>query len=255
MIKSIFKKIGYPKTDSTPELPFNREQVEAILQYSFRDIRLLMHALKHRSFLSVTNEKNIASNERLELLGDAVLELIATEDLFHSFPQEDEGTLTKMRAVLVSRQVLGTIAAELDLGKFLLLNRGEEKTGGRTRPSNLANLYEAIVGAIYLDGGYKPARRFVHETLLKIKEAWLNKESYFNYKSDLLEFSQAKGWGNPLYKVKDATGPDHDKSFRVMVEIPLHGRAYGQGKSKKKAEQSAAKALLAHLNDESKKHK
>ncbi len=247
MIKSIFKKIGYPRAESTQDIPFDREQIEAIIRYSFRDIRQLMHALKHRSFLSVTNEKNIASNERLELLGDAVLELIATEDLFHSFPQEDEGTLTKMRAVLVSRQVLGKIATELGLGKFLLLNKGEEKTGGRTRPSNLANLYEAILGAIYLDGGYKPARQFVHETLLKTKETWLAKESYFNYKSDLLEFSQAKGWGAPLYRVKDATGPDHDKSFRVLVEIPQHGQAFGEGKSKKKAEQNAAKALFARL--------
>ncbi len=247
MIKSIFKKIGYPKTDYATEVPFDREAIETILNYSFRDIRKLMHALKHRSFLSVTNEENSASNERLELLGDAVLELIATEDLYHAYPREDEGTLTKMRAVLVSRRVLGTIAAELGLGKFLLLNKGEEKTGGRMRPSNLANLYEAILGAMYLDGGYAPARQFVQDTLLKGKETWLAKESYFNYKSDLLEFSQARGWGPPLYKVEEATGPDHNKSFRMAVEIPQHGTAYGEGKSKKKAEQNAAKALLEKL--------
>ncbi len=250
MIKSIFKIIGNSRPDTQSEVPFDRKEIESILNYSFRDIRELMHALKHRSFLSVTNETTIASNERLELLGDAVLELIATEDLYHAFPQEDEGTLTKMRAVLVSRQVLGKIATELGLGEFILLNKGEEKTGGRTRPSNLANLYEAILGAIYLDGGYKPAKNFVQNTLLKTKETWLSKERYFNYKSDLLEFSQAKGWGAPSYKVKEATGPDHDKSFRVAVEITRHGKAFGSGKSKKKAEQEAAKALLLRLKEE-----
>jgi len=247
MIKKIIQKIGNSFQSSALDLPFDSEKIEKILGYSFREHEYLQHALKHRSILSVTNEENYESNERLELLGDAVLELISTEHLYFAYPKYDEGTLSKMRAVLVSRQVLGKIVAEMGLGEFLLLNKGEEKTGGRTRPSNLANLYEAILGAIYLDGGYNPSKKFVQNTLLKNKEEWLTTERYFNYKSDLLEYSQAKGWGAPLYEVKEAIGPDHDKSFRVSVKISGHGTDVGEGKSKKKAEQNAAKELLLRL--------
>lgn len=243
MIKNIFQRIGTQKqhTGATPQ-PDVRS-LEKAIQYKFRDKSLIIHALKHRSYLSVSNEENHMSNERMELLGDAVLELISTEHLYYAFPEEDEGNLSQMRSILVSRSVLGKIAAEMNLGEFLLLNKGEEKTGGRTRHSNLANLFEALIGSIYLDGGYKPAKSFVDQFVLGRKDELLAQKTYFNYKSALLEFTQSRGWGYPTYKVLNETGPDHEKHFEILAEIQNIATATGKGSNKKKAEQKAAAAL------------
>ncbi len=250
MIKNIFQRIGNPPFAAGETLPVDLKPLEKILRYTFKNKKLLLLAVKHRSYLSLTNENDYSSNERLELLGDAVLELIATEFLYHRFETEDEGVLSQKRSVLVSRQVLGKIAAEMQLGNFLLLNKGEEKTGGRTRPSNLANLFEAVLGAVYLDGGYKAAQKFVSVFVLNQMDELLHHESNFNYKSALLEFSQAKGWGTPKYNVLKETGPDHKKQFRISVELPDDHTAQGSGSSKKKAEQQAAAELLRHLQQE-----
>jgi len=243
MIKNIFQRIGSQTvSEGLAEQPDLRE-LEKIIHYKFRKKNLLILALKHRSYLNVSNEEDHMSNERLELLGDAVLELITTEHLYASFPEEDEGNLSQMRSVLVSRAVLGKIASGMDLGDFLLLNRGEEKTGGRKRQSNLANLFEALIGAIYLDGGYKPAKSFVNKFVLDQKENLLAHETNFNYKSAVLEFAQSHGWGFPLYSVRSESGPDHKKHFEILAEIPNVASAKGNGASKKKAEQNAAAAL------------
>ncbi len=247
MIKNIFQRIGSPQRSKQSNLPIDLKPLEKILQYTFKNKQLLLLSVKHRSYLSITNENEYNSNERLELLGDAVLELITTDYLYHRFKTEDEGLLSQKRSILVSRLVLGKIAAELELGDFLLLNKGEEKTGGRTRPSNLANLFEAVLGAIYLDGGYAAAEKFIYAFLLKRTDELLAQKSNFNYKSTLLELSQANGLGVPIYRVLKETGPDHQKQFFVSAELPDKRNARGSGKSKKKAEQKAAAELLQIL--------
>lgn len=247
MIKNIFQRIGNTQKESGKALPLDLKPLEKILRYSFKNKELLVLAVKHRSYLSISHEHEYDSNERLELLGDAVLELIATEYLYHRFKTEDEGSLSQKRSVLVSRMVLGKIAAEMQLGSFLLLNKGEEKTGGRTRHSNLANLFEALLGAIYLDGGYTPSQKFVQTFLLKKTDTLLSQESNINYKSTLLELAQAQGLGIPTYHVLKERGPDHKKEFFISAELPDKRSAQGSGKSKKKAEQKAAAELLRIL--------
>ena len=248
MIKNIIQKIV---SISTPlqEGDGQFRSLEERIRYSFRDKELLRHAFKHRSYLNITQEDASASNERLEFLGDAVLDLVVTEHLYHSFPREDEGRLSKKKSVLVSRKALGNIASDLDLGEYLFLDKGEEKTGGRKRLSNLANLFESLLGAIYLDGGYNAAKEFVNRFLLSQMKDVLTKTSYVNYKSELLELSQARGWGVPEYRTVEEYGPDHRKEFVVAARIKsrnLEGR--GKGLSKKRAEQMAARSLLRELN-------
>ncbi len=244
MIKKIFQRIGTSFQPIDKSTPVDLVSLEKVLNYSFQDKSLLLQALKHRSYLSEHGEEEHQSNERLELLGDSELELISTEHLYHAFPTENEGDLSQKRAILVSRSVLGKLIKDLGLGTYLLLNRGEEKTGGRSRSSNLANLFESILGAIYLDGGYAQAKKFADKFLLAQRDALLQKEIYINYKSTLLELSQANGWGIPEYRTIDESGPDHEKRFQVAVTIKHLDPAKGSGQSKKKAEQKAAKKLL-----------
>jgi len=164
----------------------NYAKIEKIIQYRFNDINLLYKAFKHRSYLSISKEESFNSNERLEFLGDAILDLVVTEFLYTSFPQKSEGELSKIKSVLVSRNVLADIVSDLDLGKYLLMDRGEEKTGGKKRASNLANLYEAIIGAIYIDGKLRKAKKFIQDSLLIYTEKLFNDKNYLNYKSILL---------------------------------------------------------------------
>ena len=224
--------------------------IEKIISYRFKDKKLLVKALTHSSFLSVTREEVYQSNERLEFLGDAVLDLVVTEFLYSSLPMTQEGDLSKMKSILVSRNVLAEIVAGMDLGKYLFLNKGEEKTGGRKRISNLANLYEALLGAIYLDGGLKPAQHFILQTLLDDHEDVLQNKSFINYKSILLEYAQGKGADGPNYSLIDETGPDHEKKFVIQVSLDGIDTAQGEGKNKKTAEQSAARGLLRKIAPE-----
>jgi ribonuclease-3 len=187
------------------------------------------------------------SNERLEFLGDAVLDLVVTEYLYISKPKRSEGDLSKIKSVLVSRNVLAEVVTRLKLGKYLMVNRGEEKTGGRTRPSNMANLYEAILGAVYLDGGLKKAAAFVENTLLSRHEKLLNHKRFINYKSILLEYVQSLGPGTPIYKLIDECGPDHEKKFIMKVCVDNGEEARGEGRTKKLAEQTAAHNLLEKI--------
>jgi ribonuclease III len=248
LIKKILQKIGSDKVEI--QSPLCVGEIEDIIGYTFKNKSLLIQAFKHRSYLTLYNENSIHSNERLEFLGDAVLDVIVTEHLYHKFKNEEEGDLSKKKSVLVSRQVLSSITESLNLGKFLLINKGEEKTGGRKRLSNLANLFEAVLGAIYLDSGLKHAGVFVEKFLFTKREELLARATYFNYKSTLLEYSQAKGWGIPEYKVIHESGPDHNKQFEILVTANREWKATGRGKSKKKAEQMAAKNVLKKLNDD-----
>lgn len=218
------------------------------IKYKFKDTDLLIQAISHRSS-SAESDKQFYSNERLEFLGDAVLELIVTEFLYSKFKKENEGELSQKKAVLVSRKVLGKLTLELKLGEFLILNKGEEKTGGRNRLSNLANLFEAILGAIYIDGGIKNAADFVKRFLLTRHGELLKTKTFYNYKSHLLEFAQSKGWGSPKYLVIDESGPDHSKEFKIQVLVNDKICAEGTGSNKKNAEQQAAMGALKIMNN------
>lgn len=218
----------------------------------FTNRSLIATALKHRSFLNISNEARILSNERLEFLGDAVLDLVVTDFLYRKFPNKTEGQLSKVKSVLVSKPVLGDVAANMSLGDKVLMNRGEEKTGGRQRKSILADAFEAIIGAIYLDLGLKEAERFIHQYLLADYKKILRKELYKNYKSILLEYGQSIGGGVPEYRVVRELGPDHAKEFVVEAWIGKEKLGEGKGKSKKIAEQEAARQAAKKLDLEEK---
>ena len=227
---------------SGPSIKF--DEIEKRIKYKFHNKSLLILAFKHKSYLNLTQEKAHYSNERIEFLGDAVLDLIVTEYLYKRFPTDNEGSLSQKKSVLVSRSVLGKIIQTLLLGQYLLLDRGEEKTGGKNRHSNLANLFESLLGAVYLDGGFEKAREFVYRFLLITSDEYLTKESYQNFKSGLLEYSQGNKWGPPVYNVIDEIGPDHDKLYHIEVSVNKRWKAKGKGASKKKAEQNAARKLM-----------
>ncbi|MDZ7262411.1 MAG: ribonuclease III, partial [candidate division KSB1 bacterium] len=215
--------------------------------YNFHNKALLVQALKHRSYLSVSNEGRLHSNERLELLGDAVLGLVVTKHLYQKYPDREEGGLTTMKSIIVSREILTRVANELKLGNFVLLSEAEDRAGGRKRPSIIADAFEAIVGAIYLDGGLPRAERFIKRHLLKKMGEILNEEQNKNFKSLLLEYAQSKNSGPPIYTVKREEGPDHNKLFTVEVKIQDQILGIGKGNSKKKAEQRAAQNALKKL--------
>lgn len=216
-------------------------------QIDFSDPSLIITALKHRSYLNVTNEDRVASNERLEFLGDAVLDLIVTQYLYRKFPKRTEGQLSKIKSILVSKPVLAEVAMDLSLGNLLLINRGEEKTGGRRRQSILADTFEAIIGAIYLDKGLPVTEEFVHKHLLSKFKKIMQVELYKNYKSVLLEYAQAQSNQLPEYRVLKEEGPDHDKRFVIGVYLDGKKVGEGSGKSKKTAEQEAARRAIDQL--------
>ena len=214
---------------------------------TFHDSDLLTTAFKHRSFLNVTNEERVASNERLEFLGDAVLDLIVTEYLYGKFPKRTEGQLSKIKSILVSKPVLAEVASNLSLGNYILINKGEEKTGGRKRQSILADTLEAILGALYLDQGMELTKTFVSENLLTNFKSIMQRELFRNYKSLLLEYAQSNLNKLPEYRVLNEIGPDHDKEFIISVHLNGQEVGKGRGKSKKMAEQEAAKFALQKL--------
>ena len=226
------------------------QQLEKITGIELANKNLWTLAFKHRPYLNVTHEDRIYSNERLEFLGDAVLNLTVTHFLYNNYPLKDEGRLSKWKAVLVSKEVFSDIASDLNIGQFLLLNKGEDKTGGRERISILADAYEAIVGAIFLDKGLETAKVFINQTLLDGHTHYIEHDSLKNFKSILLEHVQQISAHLPVYKVVREEGPDHDKIFHVQVEINSKIYGSGKGKNKKNAEQKAAAATLKLLDNE-----
>ncbi len=242
--KKIFKK--QEKIVSLSEIDITR--IEVKLNYVFNNKDFLIHALKHRSFLSVTNESRLMSNERLELLGDAVLGMVVVEYLFKKYPTKEEGDLTAIKSLLVSRKILARVARQIKIGDFILLNEAEEKAGGRKRSSILSDAFESITGAIYLDGGLQTAVDFINDKLLSRINEITSEERNKNFKSILLEYAQGNSHGVPRYKVKREDGPDHDKLFTIEVFIKDEMLGMGKGNSKKKAEQIAAKNALKKIN-------
>ncbi len=223
------------------------EGLELRLGYKFKNKDLLIESLTHRSSLKEQGKQREASYERLEFLGDAVLGLSVSRFLFENFPDKDEGELTKLKATLVSEANLARKAKLIYLGKHLLLSPEEEKSGGRLRTSILSDSYEALLGAIFLDGGLEGAEKFIQAQILRnLKETTLDR-SFQNYKGELLEYLQAEGEGIPRYEVLEERGPDHQKMFTIGVYSKGRRLGIGKGASKKEAEQNAAKMALEEL--------
>jgi ribonuclease-3 len=224
------------------------EALQERLGYAFRDPALLQLALTHPS---VAHEHNAAleTNQRLEFLGDAVLQLVLTRELYEKFPAFDEGPLTKARAKLVNRRTLAERARHLAIGEHLIVSRGEELHGGRERPSALADTYEALLGAIFLDGGFEAARDFILREFQAAFGGLLVIPILENPKGELQELLQAVSPEAPQYHVVSATGPDHDRIFECTVHHAGAELARGQGKSKKAAESEAALAALTRLRE------
>lgn len=220
------------------------QELEKKLGYTFKDKSLLFNALSHSSYANEVRG-GVTSNERLEFLGDSVLSLIVSEYIFSKFSDKPEGELTKLRASLVCEKSLCAFSKELDLGRFLQLGKGEDKGGGRERPSILADAFEAVLAAIYLDGGMDIAKKHVMRFILKELEH-KDDDVFKDYKTALQEIIQRNPEESVSYILTDEFGPDHDKQFTVEVHLNSNTIGKGIGKSKKQAEQMAAKQAL-HL--------
>ena len=217
------------------------------LEVTFIDLALLEQALTHRSYLGSSGGDPALSNERMEFLGDAVLELIVIEYLYGAHPEDREGALTKRKGLLVSRKVLASSAEWMKLGDYVLLSEAERESGGSSRSSILADTFEAVVGAIYLDQGLEPARRFVQKRLLVHADRIFHDLSRANFKSCLQEHVQACFKTHPRYRVVTEVGPDHRKLFTVEVTVHRQLLGRGQGYNKKEAQQSAARNAILKL--------
>ena len=225
-------------------MPKDSKTFEESLSISFNDSSLLRQAFTHRSYINEHRGEGRTHNERLEFLGDAVLELIATHFLYEKYPNHDEGDLTAFRASLVNAIILSEVAADLGMNDYLLLSRGEAKDNGRARQMLLANAFEAVVGAIYLDQGYEAAHNFIAKNLFPKIDDIVQKRLWQDAKSLLQERAQEVESATPYYSVLRESGPDHDKHFLVGVYVKDILLAQGDGKSKQEAEQTAARRAL-----------
>lgn len=227
----------------------NLPQFEQKIGFKFKNKNLLRQVFVHRSYLNENKELGLAHNERLEFLGDAVIELSVTEYLYRHYPNP-EGELTNWRAALVRGEMLAVIAKDLGMEDFLLLSKGERKAGGKSRMIILANIFEALIGAIYLEGGLKDAGKLVEKLLLKKLPRIIEKKLYQEPKSSLQELTQGSQGLTPHYRVLEETGPDHAKRFLVGVYLGEKLLAEGCGLSKQNAEQEAAEKALKKLQTE-----
>lgn len=215
-------------------------QLQKILKVSFKDTTVLLTAITHRSYLNEHKEATWDHNERLEFLGDAVLELVVTDYLFGEYPEKPEGELTAIRAALVNTVSLSAAAEKLGVNQFLLMSKGEAKDIGRARQYILANVFEACIGAIYIDQGYDMSKQFIAERLFPKTEEIVRKKLWQDAKSRLQELSQEHASVTPTYETVAQTGPDHDRVFTVGVFLRREKIAEGVGRSKQEAEQQAA---------------
>ncbi len=220
------------------------QKIEERIGVFFSDKNILKEALTHRSFLNENETWPVPHNERLEYLGDAVIELVVTEYLYRTYPEKQEGELTGLRAALVNYQMMATTAREISLEKSLFLSKGEAKDVGKARDVIIANAFEALVGAIYLDGGYEEAAKFVERILISHMREVVEQKLYKDPKSMLQEIIQEKERVTPTYRVLHESGPDHQKNFMVGVFAGERCIAEGSGTSKQEAESNAARAAL-----------
>ena len=225
------------------------EALEKEIGYTFKNKNLLKEALTHRSYLNENKNWKLPHNERLEFLGDAVLQLISSEYLFKKYENSPEGDMTNYRSAVVCTNSIGEEAKRLGYGEMLLLSNGEENTGGRSREYILANTFEAVLGALYLEKGLEFCRKFLEKELFYKIEDVIEKEKYKDAKSIFQEKAQEKYGITPTYKIEDSWGPDHEKNFKVGVFLNDNLWAEGQGKSKQKAEQNAAEKALKKIDN------
>lgn len=222
------------------------EQLSRNLDYRFNDVAVIEEALRHRSFVNEQPAGNLRDNERLEFLGDAVLNLSVSHLLMQKYPDIKEGELSRMRANLVNESQLAEVARRIDLGKFVKLGRGEVQTNGCEKNSILANTFEAIIAAVYLDGGFEAAFELLANHLRPLVEHQRFAQASQDHKSRLQELVQVSGQPVPVYEVIGENGPDHDKTFRIRLTVRSM-TFEGSGKSKKLAEQDAARKALQQL--------
>lgn len=224
--------------------------IEEINGYHFRDPALLSNALCHSSYANEHRAHHVKSNERLEYLGDAVLGMISAEYIYNTYTELPEGEMTKLRASIVCEQSLYEFAQEIDLGRYLLLGKGEINGGGNKRPSVLSDAVEAVLAAIYLDGGMEAAKGFILEFLIRKAGTIAEGHKLIDYKTTLQEIVQKNHQETLSYHLKSESGPAHDKTFVIEVHINSNPIAVGSGHSKKQAEQAAARAALELMGQE-----
>ncbi|HXG01213.1 MAG TPA: ribonuclease III [Bacteroidota bacterium] len=241
---------GAPPAQASPQLavklPTPLHILEQEIGYKIRNPDLFVQALVHRSYLQQTHQIG-QSNERLEFLGDSILNLVVGEYLYHHFPHADEGELTKVRSRLVNRKALVAYSTDLQLSRFILMSHSAQQSMGKGSETIVADTFEALIAAIYLDGGFEAAKQFVQRQLAKALNRRTVVTSDENYKSMLLEYAQAHGLGVPRYNIIREEGPDHDRTFTVEVIVGGKRRGIGVGKNKKEAEQAAAGRALEKL--------
>lgn len=229
-----------PLTTVTMEL----NEFQGLLGVRFQTPDLLRQALTHRSYVNERSEENILDNERLEFLGDAILDFVTADLLFTQYPEMPEGEMTRLRSALVRTEALAQLAEEVRLGEAILMGRGEENSGGRERVTNLCRAFEAVIGAIYLDQGLEVVKAFILPRLIQMQPEVLESAIRKDARSQLQEWSQAHHSLTPQYRTVSASGPDHEKAFEVEVAIGEQVIAKGTGRSKQTAAQAAAKAAL-----------
>ncbi|NQT84823.1 ribonuclease III [bacterium] len=224
------------------------KELEAKIGYRYRDISLLRNALVHSSYVNESGGEGLDDNERLEFVGDAVLEFIVSEHLYRSNPEESEGSLTVMRSSVVARKHCAAMAKELELGDYLLVGKGERKAAGGVKKSILANAFEALVASLYFDGGIKQAKRFILKMLERCAAGRVDEDE--NFKAQLQAMTQKSSGQLPSYRLTSSRGPAHERTFDV--EVSINGVPYGKGKgaTKKEAEQEAAKKALRKIAKE-----
>lgn len=222
-------------------------QFEKTISVSFHNQALLKEALTHRSYINENPSWDVPHNERLEYLGDAVLELIVSDELFQRFPERAEGELTSLRAALVNYQMLGSIARTVGIEEYLFLSRGEAKDAGKAREIILANAFESLIGALYVDQGYVVAKEFLSRVLFPHIQKVIDEKLYIDPKSLLQEIVQEKMKLTPVYRVLEERGPDHQKRFFVGVFFGETLAAQGEGLSKQEAESAAARIALENF--------
>lgn len=223
--------------------------LEQSIGYSFKDKELLKLALTHSSYCNDMHLEKKTHNERIEYLGDAVLELSSSDYIYKHYPNKTEGEMTRLRASLVCEQTLALCAKEINLSKFILLGKGEENTGGRERDSIVSDAFESVIGAIYLDGGFAIAKDFVEKFVMNDIE---HKQLFYDSKTILQEIVQKNYKDTVSYELVSESGPDHDKSFEVVVKLANKTIGTGIGRTKRKAEQQAAYQAILHLKLNSK---
>lgn len=241
---AIYSRVIYMKRAIDAKTAENLKKLEETIEYAFKDRGNLLLALTHSSYANERRNERLCSNERIEFLGDAVLNIVISEYIYGRFSELTEGELTKTRASIVCEASLVRCANSIGLGRYLFLGKGEENTGGRTRTSILSDAFEALIGSIYIDGGLSEARNFIYTHMRGVIGGSFSGEAFVDYKTMLQEIVQKNGELKLQYKILQEKGPDHNKQFVAQVSLAENILGRGEGRSKKEAEQNAARVAL-----------